>query len=80
MVCARLRVGGSLRPDALRNSVISGHTSLSEVARYTKQADRRHLADQALERQLRAEREQSVSEFTQHANPVPSGEKAVKKQ
>jgi integrase len=76
--CRRLAQAGCTEKQI---AAISGHTSLSEVARYTKQADRRHLADQALERQLRAEREQNVSEFTQNANPVlPSGEKAVKKQ
>jgi integrase len=39
----------------------TGHQSLSEVARYTRGADQRRLARQALELQLRAEREQKLS-------------------
>jgi integrase len=76
--CRRLAEAGCTEKQI---AAISGHASLSEVARYTKQADRRHLADQALERQLLAEREQTVSEFTQHANPrLPKREKLARKQ
>jgi integrase len=39
----------------------TGHRSLSEVARYTRGANQRRLARQALELQLRAERKQSLS-------------------
>jgi integrase len=38
-----------------------GWKSLSEVARYTRGADQRRLSRQALELQLRAEREQKLS-------------------
>ncbi|MGC2825114.1 MAG: tyrosine-type recombinase/integrase [Pseudolabrys sp.] len=38
-----------------------GHKSPSEVARYTREADKRRLARQALELQLRAEGEQKLS-------------------
>jgi integrase len=40
---------------------ITGHRSLSEVARYTKAADQRRLARQALDIQLRTESEQKLS-------------------
>ena len=40
---------------------ITGHKSLSEVAHYTRAADQQRLARQALERQLRAEGEQDLS-------------------
>jgi integrase len=76
--CRRLAEAGCTEKQV---AAISGHTSLSEVARYTKQADRRHLADQAIERQLQAEREQIVSESTQKANPaLPNSQKAVSSQ
>ena len=76
--CRRLAEAGCSEKQI---AAISGHTSLSEVARYTKQADRRHLADQAIDRQLLAEREQTVSGFTQHSNPrLPKREKLAKKQ
>jgi hypothetical protein len=48
--------------------------SLKMVERYTKAANQALLADQALEHQLRADREQTVSEFTQGENPgLPKG-------
>jgi integrase len=76
--CRRLAEAGCSEKQI---AAISGHASLSEVARYTKQADRRRLADQALERQLLAEREQTVSEFTQSENPgLPKGRKLANKQ
>lgn len=40
---------------------ITGHRSLSEVQRYTKAADQKRLARQAVDMQLRAEREQELS-------------------
>jgi integrase len=46
------------------------HRSLSEVARYTRGADQRRLARQALELQLRAEGEQNVKNFVQPFDPV----------
>jgi integrase len=74
--CRRLAEAGCSEKQI---SAISGHSSLSEVARYTRQADRQHLADQALERQLLAE--QTVSKFTQHENPrLPKGQKVANKQ
>jgi integrase len=42
-------------------AAISGHRSLKEIERYTREADQAKLAGQALERQLRAEREQELS-------------------
>jgi len=42
-------------------AAISGHKTLGEVQRYTKAVDQARLADQALDRQLRAEREQDLS-------------------
>lgn len=47
--CRRLAEAGCTEKQI---AAISGHTSLSEVARYTKQADRRRLADQAIDRQI----------------------------
>jgi integrase len=41
----------------------TGHKSLSEAARYTRGADQRRLSRQGLELQLRAEREQKLSNF-----------------
>jgi hypothetical protein len=41
-------------------AAISGHASLREVERYTAAASQALLADQALIRQLRAEREQNL--------------------
>ena len=40
---------------------ITGHRSLAEVARYTKAADQRRLARQALDIQLKTEGEQKLS-------------------
>jgi integrase len=40
---------------------MTGHKSLSEVARYTRAADQQRLAGEALRIQLRAEREQDLS-------------------
>jgi integrase len=48
-------------------AALSGHKSLKEIARYTAAASQVHLAEQALQRQLRAEQEQN---FTQNPNPV----------
>jgi integrase len=42
-------------------AAVSGHKSLKEIERYTREADQARLAGQALERQLRAEREQDLS-------------------
>src|SRR5262249_414602 len=55
--CRRLAEAGC---SANEIAAISGHASLREVARYTPAASQRHLADQALDRQLRAEREQET--------------------
>jgi integrase len=55
--CRRLAEAGC---SANEIAAISGHTSLREVARYTAAASQVHLADQALDRQLRAEREQNL--------------------
>jgi len=42
-------------------AAVSGHRSLKEIERYTREADQARLARQALDRQLRAEREQDLS-------------------
>jgi integrase len=55
--CRRLAEAGC---SANEIAAISGHASLREVARYTAAASQVHLADQALGRQLRAEREQNL--------------------
>jgi hypothetical protein len=45
---------------------LTGHTTSKEVDRYTRQADQARLAEQALDIQLRAERqEQNASEIVQ---------------
>jgi len=49
--CRRLAEAGC---SANEIAAVSGHTSLREVARYTAAASQVHLADQALDRQLRA--------------------------
>ena len=49
--CRRLAEAGC---SANEIAAISGHASLKEVTRYTAAADREHLADQAIARQLRA--------------------------
>src|SRR5262249_40240087 len=56
--CRRLAEAGC---SANEIAAISGHRSLSEVERYTREADQARLASQAIERQLRAEREQELS-------------------
>jgi len=61
--CRRLAEAGC---SANEIAAISGHASLREVERYTRAASQSHLAEQALTRQLRAEREQK---FTQNPNP-----------
>jgi integrase len=53
--CRRLAEAGC---SANEIAAVSGHASLREVARYTAAASQVHLADQALDRQLRAESEQ----------------------
>jgi len=53
---------------------ITGHRSLAEVARYTKAADQRRLARQALDIQLRTEGEQK---FVQPRYPVGQNGKQV---
>jgi integrase len=55
--CRRLAEAGC---SANEIAAISGHTSLREVARYTAAASQVHLADQALDRLARAEREQNL--------------------
>ena len=50
--CRRLAEAGC---SANEIAAISGHASLKEVTRYTAAADREHLADQAIARQLRAQ-------------------------
>ena len=42
-------------------AAVSGHRSLKEIERYTREADQARLARQALDRQLRADREQDLS-------------------
>ena len=42
-------------------AAVSGHRSLGEIERYTRNADQARLASQALARQLRAESEQELS-------------------
>jgi integrase len=42
-------------------AAVSGHRSLKEIERYTREADQARLARAALDRQLRAEREQDLS-------------------
>jgi hypothetical protein len=55
--CRRLAEAGC---SANQIAAISGHASLREVERYTAAASQALLADQALKRQLRAEREQNL--------------------
>ena len=45
----------------MAEGIITGHKSLLEVARYTRAADQKRLARQALSIQLGAEREQTLS-------------------
>ena len=47
-----------------------GHESLREVERYTKAADRKRLAGQAMERQLRSESEQNLPNTETHVYPT----------
>jgi Phage integrase family len=56
--CRRLAEAGATVHEI---AAVSGHRSLGEVERYTRYADQARLAGQALERQLRAEREQLLS-------------------
>jgi hypothetical protein len=44
-----------------KSATLTGHRSLSEVARYTRAADQARLARQAMNIQLGAEREQDLS-------------------
>ena len=53
--CRRLAEAGC---SANEIAAISGHASLREVTRYTAAADREHLADQAIARQLSAQNKQ----------------------
>jgi len=55
--CRRLAESGC---SANQIAAISGHASLREIARYTAAASQVHLADQALDRQLRAEQKQET--------------------
>jgi hypothetical protein len=45
-VCARQRHAALQRPDALEKEIaaVTGHTTLKEVARYTRAADQKRLA------------------------------------
>ena len=45
----------------MAEGIITGHKSLLEVARFTRAADQKRLARQALSIQLGAEREQTLS-------------------
>jgi integrase len=65
--CRRLAEAGC---SANEIAAISGHTSLNEVARYTKAAEQMHLAEQALGRQLRAEREQNLPNIETQLYPT----------
>jgi len=65
--CRRLAEAGC---SANEIAAISGHASLREVARYTAAASQVHLADQALGRQLRAEREQNLPNPGTHVYPT----------
>jgi integrase len=65
--CRRLAEAGC---SANEIAAISGHASLREVARYTAAASQVHLADQALGRQLRAEREQNLPNPQTHVYPT----------
>jgi integrase len=56
--CRRLAEAGC---SANEIAAVSGHASLREVARYTSAASQRLLADRAVERQLRAERDVRVA-------------------
>jgi hypothetical protein len=60
MACASQRADDSPKPDATEQQIaaISGHTSLAEVARYTKAANQEQLARQAMQRM---ERERQLS-------------------
>jgi len=56
--CRRLAEAGATVHEI---AAISGHKTLGEVERYTKAVDQARLAGQALNRQLRAEREHELS-------------------
>jgi integrase len=56
--CRRLAEAGATVHEI---AAVSGHQSLKEIERYTKAVDQARLASQALDRQLRAEREQESS-------------------
>jgi integrase len=66
--CRRLAEAGC---SANQIAAISGHASLREVERYTAAASQALLADQALMRQLRAEREQNLPNTETLAYPTP---------
>ena len=55
--CRRLAEAGC---SANEIAAISGHASLKEVTRYTAAADREHLADQAIARQLRRSHREQI--------------------
>ena len=42
-------------------AAITGHASLSEIANYTRAADQKRLAREAMKKQIGAEREQDLS-------------------
>ena len=57
--CATRLANAGCSTDQIK--AITGHKSLSEVARYTQAADQQRLARQALKMQMRAEQEQKLS-------------------
>jgi integrase len=65
--CRRLAEAGC---SANEIAAISGHASLREVARYTSAASQRLLADRAVERQLRAQREQNLPNMRTRIYPT----------
>ena len=65
--CRRLAEAGC---SANEIAAISGHASLKEVTRYTAAADREHLADQAIARQLRATPRTNLPNNPTHVYPT----------
>jgi integrase len=55
MADAKQRLGGLLRSDASQIASITGHASIAEVQRYTKAADRKRMAREAMARLVESE-------------------------
>lgn len=70
--CRRLAEAGC---SANEIAAISGHSSLREVARYTAAAEQEHLANRALDRQLKAETEREQNLPNHETQNYPTAKK-----